>query len=83
MSLIFCSGRCLCTSPSHDPKDTIGPPIKAWKYVINKLNRLVEGSERKLETNLPKVYKAYETVKCKSGKKLYRRMTIPNMNMNI
>ncbi|XP_052235105.1 LETM1 domain-containing protein 1-like isoform X3 [Dreissena polymorpha] len=61
---LYRSGRCLCTSHSNDPKDTIGPPIKAWKYVINKLNRLVEASERKLETNLPKVYKAYNTVKC-------------------
>ncbi|XP_052813626.1 LETM1 domain-containing protein 1-like [Mya arenaria] len=56
--------RCLSTDPPHDPKDTIGPPTKLWRYVVKSLKKLVETSEKKLEKNLPKVYKAYETVKC-------------------
>jgi len=48
-----------------DPRDTLGPPTRVWRYIVNKLKKVVETSEKKLETNMPKVHRAYETVKCK------------------
>ncbi|WAR10771.1 LTMD1-like protein [Mya arenaria] len=54
--------RCLSTDPPHDPKDTIGPPTKLWRYVVKSLKKLVETSEKKLEKNLPKVLREIDHI---------------------
>jgi len=55
--------RCLCTQNVREPQDTIRPPTRLWRYVINKYMRVVDKVENKLENNVPKVFQVYKTIK--------------------
>lgn len=53
--------RCLyyCT----EPKDTISPPTKVWRYVTDKYIAFVKKYENKLEKKSPKAFNVYQTIK--------------------
>ncbi|KAL4217010.1 LETM1 domain containing 1 [Mactra antiquata] len=50
---------CYCT----DPKDTLGPPTRFWRYTVNKFTYVVEKYEQKLEKKSPKAFNVYKTIK--------------------
>lgn len=61
--IVLRNRQCLRCLYSTDPQDTIGPPTKAWRYLINRFSQLVDKYENRLEKKAPKTFNVYKTIK--------------------